>query len=200
MEWVAIGVAVVAGLALLAGLAAGVVVAFFVVRRLSGGGGPSRDEMLADLGFKPIRPKGWSRPFQGTQIVFTDAPSTWTIRLPRYNTLTLQVEERAAGRPVEIGRAFTADEAAIDERFVLSSELAARSVALVRTPEVARALLDVPGVSLKLRADELVLGSSAPLGATDQERDLHERVARLATAVFGTMYAKATGTVMDEFR
>lgn len=200
-------VAILVGLGVV-GVAA--VLAFFLFRRSRAPEGPDRAEVLRDLGFVPSGAGSWTRKFQGTAIVFSEAKGwRWTIRLPRYNTLSVVVEERASGR-VPDGRVFEVDDSDFDARFVVASELAAQAIALVTNHAVRKALLAMPFVSLKLKGDELVLDDpeqrslggakvgSAP--AIEAEREAHMCVAVLVNSMFDCLYNRQTGTIMPEHR
>ena len=188
--------------------------ALFVVRRRR----PSptaRADALASLGYRPTGDGSWSMPLAGTALVFAEAGGgwRWTVRLPRYNTLTLQIEERASGIVPE-GRELLGEDPAIDARFAMGAERSAQSVGLVTNGAVRDALLGMPWVSLQLRGDELSLDdaglrSLAKLGTGAKpgtargipaESAAHRAVVRLVTALFDSLYSKETGTLMPEHR
>ena len=204
---VAVVLAGILGMVFVAGLAA---VALFLLRRRSAPAGPDREEMLRELNYMPVGKGSWSRKFQGTAIAFAEGKGwKWTIRLPRYNTLTLGIEEQSGGT-VPDGRVFATEDADIDARFVVASELAAQAVALVTNAAVRKALLAMPHLSLRLRGDELVLddpqqrslGGARPgtAEAVHAEERAHKAVAGLVNAVFDSLYSRATGTIMPEHR
>ncbi len=203
---VVVGVVVVGGVVMLAGGA-------WFVRRGRGPDPHARDEALAAFGYRKVKEGQWSRPIQGTTLTFDDGPERlgWTVRLPRYNTMTLRVEERAAG--VQVPGAFDTGDADLDARFVLGSSLAARTQALLGHKNLRTSMLAVPNLSLDLGADELVvkdpgraglrelLGGAEPgtQKAIDAELELHQCVANLVNAFFRSLYTE-TGTVFDEHR
>lgn len=207
--------AVVLGLALLIALLAVAMVGLWLLRRNRGPDPMARQEAMEALGFRQVKEGQWSRPIQGTQMIFDERPEglRWTVRLPRYNTLTLQVAERGSGEAAKISGAFDSGDAELDARFVLGSTLAARCVALLRNKGVRAAFLALPSFSLQLSADELVvsdpgrrsagqLAGGAAAGsqqAIDAELELHALVANVVNAVFGAMYTEG-GTVFDDFR
>jgi hypothetical protein len=174
--------------------------------------GPTREEALRDLGYTPgPGPKTWSRSFEGTTMVFSEAQGwKWTIRLPRYNTLTVHVEERDGGATPE-GREFETEKPILDRRFAFAAgSPGPQTVALMVTPAVMNAMLSLKYVSLQLSGDELVLtdpqrrnlGDAAADGpdAVEAERAAHLAVIALVTSMFNTMFSKFTGTIMPEFR
>jgi hypothetical protein len=208
-----IGVLVgVAGL-LLFGLVfvVGLLAVYLVFFRKRTPAGPTREEMLRDLGYTPgSAQKTWSRSFQGSQLVFSEASGwKWTVRLPRYNTLTLHVEEREGGATPE-GRAFEAEKPLLDRRFLFAAgSPGPQTVALVAMAGVTRALTEMKFVSLQLSGDELVISDPRRenLGvppnspeAIEAERAAHLNVIALVTALFDVMFSKLTGTIMPEFR
>jgi hypothetical protein len=210
MEWIVIVGVIVALLVGLAVVAVAAVLLFFFLRRGRAPAGPDRAEILRDLGYLPAGAGSWSRKFQGTAIVFTETKGwRWTIRLPRYNTLSVQIEERASGK-VPDGRVFEADDSDFDGRFVMASELAAQAVALVTNHAVKKSLLTMPYVSLRLKGDELVLddpelrslGGAKPGSpeAVEAEREAHMSVAVLVNALFDSLYSRLTGTILPEHR
>lgn len=185
----------------------GVYLVFFRKRAPAG---PSRDEALRDLGYTPgPGQNAWTRSFEGTKMVFSDAGGgwKWTIRLPRYNTLTVHVEERDGGATPE-GREFETEKPILDRRFAFAAgSPGPQTVALMVTPAVMNAMLDLKYVSLQLSGDELVLSDpgrknlAADAGdAVEAERSAHLAVIALVTALFNTMFSKFTGTIMPEFR
>lgn len=182
--------------------------AFLVVGLLfrgRGGGGPDRGEALAELGYAPAGPSSWSRKIQGNPLVFEEQPDKlrWTARLPRYNTMTLELVEASTGKVLD--GAFQADQAELDERFLLGSPLRAQIVPLLRQPKLRRALLGMPNLALQLSADELILedpgrvGLSKLGGGLQAELELHQRVATVVITLFSVLYTE-TGTVFDEYR
>ncbi|MEQ1505595.1 MAG: hypothetical protein ABMB14_25400 [Myxococcota bacterium] len=191
-------------------VAAALVVAVVVVRRRRAGSPVAREDALRELGYTQVDAKTWTRPVPSTAVVFTDgAGFTWTVRLPRYNTLTLQVEERDGGTATVIGAPFPTGNPKVDERFAVSSERAAQALALATHWKVVAAMTAMPWLSLRLRADELVLADpqkrglgkpANPVAALAAEKELHLAVAVLVTAVIDSLYSKQTGTLMPEHR
>lgn len=177
----------------------------------------ARQDTLTSLGYAPAGPNRWSRPMKNSSLVFEETEGggwRWSVQLPRYNTLTLQVEERSGG--AALPNAFATEVPAIDQRFVVSSPLAAQTLALVTAPKVNNAMLAMPHLSLSLRADELVLddpslqgmrallGGEPAVGASqeslDAEIENHQAAATLVTAILGTLYSRLTGTLLPEHR
>jgi hypothetical protein len=173
--------------------------------------GPTREEMLRDLGYTPLSgQKAWSRSDQGTTMVFSEASGwKWTVRLPRYNTLTLRVEERQGGTTPD-GRPFETEKPVLDRRFLFASGTPnPQTLALVSMHGVSKALSEMKYVSLQLSGDELVLTdpSRQNLGvppnspeAIEAERSAHLNVIMLTKALFDTLFSKLTGTIMPDFR
>lgn len=175
----------------------------------------SRDEMLEEIGYKHLSSEQWSLPVFDTSIVFEEKQGwRFTVRLPRYNTMSLNIEERQGGASPAFAP-FQTDNPELDARFVMASERAAQSIALARNRDVGRALLAMPYLSLRLHGDELVLSDQARRGlaklttktkegpAMDKvaaERLIHERVVALVGAIFDCMYAKDSGTILPEHR
>lgn len=175
----------------------------------------ARQDALEAVGFRRAG-TGWSMPLYGTALVFDDGKAgwCWTVRLPRYNTLTLQVEERDSGIVPE-GRVFEVGHPGLDARFVMAAERSAQTQALVGNRTFANAMLAMPFLSLKLKGDELILvdptlkglakrsGGSVVLGTPKTiaaECDVHQAVAVLTTALFDSLYSKQTGTILPEHR
>lgn len=202
------------GFAVVGTLVSAVVILFFVRRRRRASPA-ARADVLAFLGYQPTGDRGWSMPLYGTTLVFDDGGTgwRWTVRLPRYNTLTLQIEERASGTVPE-GRELLTENPVLDARLAMGAERSAQSVALVTNRAVGDALLAVPWVSLRLRGDELVLedpalrglaklGNGAKPGTANgivAEGDVHRAVVALVSALFDSLYSKETGTLMPEHR
>lgn len=178
-----------------------------------------RDEFLVELGYQPVEAGGgsktWTKPLYTSALNFDDRQGwKWTIRLPRYNTLSWRVEERNGGSALS-GGTFATDNAELDGRFAMTAERAAQTLALATNRGVGTALLAAPFVSLTLRADELVLedprqrglerlakgakpGSPAAVAA---EREIHTSAAALVTAIFDALYSKQHAmTLFDEHR
>ncbi len=198
-----VGAAVLVGAAILAVVFVGAVI--FLWKRKPAG--PSREDRLTDLGYTP-RPDGtWLYEIQGTQMVFSKRPSGlhWQLRLPRYNTMTLELVE--SDSPAQLDRAFESGIHAIDERFRLSSPQADRIVALLKQPKLQKALLKTQNLALHLSADELILEDpgGAGMAAIDRpdpveaELDEHALMINVVNALFGSLYAES-GTVLDQFR
>jgi hypothetical protein len=170
---------------------------------------PSRDayeEALEGLGYQSAGPSQWSMPLHASALVFDERTWRWSIRLPRYNTLTLHIEERTSGR-IPKHPLFESEVGPLDERFLMGSGRAAQTVALVRNREVGTAMLSLPSLSLELHGDELIVSSTRPSGQPDwtragiaAERELHHSVMALVVAIFGCLYAKETGTLLPEHR
>ncbi len=203
-----VGAAVVVGGLLV--VVVGLLLVYLAFFRKRAPAGPSREDMLRDLGYTPgSSPKTWSRQFQGTAIVFSEAAGfKWTVRLPRYNTLTLHVEEREVGGTPQ-GKVFETEKALLDRRFVFAAgSPGPQTVALVCMAGVTRALTELKFVSLSLSGDELVIvdpgRANLALGAAadpvEGERQAHLAVIALCTSLFDTMFSKLTGTIMPDFR
>jgi hypothetical protein len=169
---------------------------------------PSRaayEDALAELGYQSSGPNLWSRPLHGSALVFDERQWRWIIRLPRYNTLTLHVEERTSGR-IPNHPLFESEVGPLDERFLMGSGRAAQTLALVRSREVGGAMLSLPSLSLQLHGDELIIETSRlsqkawTPAAIRAELERHEDVAGLVVAVFGCLYAKESGTLLPEHR
>lgn len=203
--------AVVGVVVLLGGLVVtvlGVAAVWFFFFRTKAPSGPSRDDMLAELGYTPgPGANTWSRSFQGTTLVFKDAGGLqWSVRLPRYNTLTLHVEERVGGGTPE-GRPFETEKPLLDRRFLFAAgQPGPQTLALVCMAGVTKALTEMKYVSLSLSGDELVVkdperaNAGGAQGGAEGERQAHLAVIALATSLFDTMYSKLTGTIMPDFR
>jgi hypothetical protein len=201
--------------AIVAAVVLAVVVGFMIValvvmiwmwRRGGGGGsGMAREDGLEGLGYSQVGPGKYVRKIQGTAMTFEELDEgwRWSLQLPRYNLMTLQIEEKGSGRAVE--REFESGVAELDERFVLGSELQARISPLLGQPKVQRALLAVPNLCLRLSGDDLVIedpggaGRKAMGTGVDDELAHHEIVANVVNTLFGTLYTEA-GTVFDEYR
>lgn len=204
---IGIGALCFASAAAMVGLLVAAVLGRIVWRWLSSDSGPSRDEMLEEVGYQKLSSGGWTRPLFDTHISFDDTKGfRWTIRLPRYNTLSLAVEERSGGETPRMN-AFVSEVPELDARFLIASERAAQTVALVRNPAFGSALLALPYVSLRLHGDELVLQNPKRVGASGSgkvavtsEREIHEAVAVLVGTMFDCMYARDSGTIMPDFR
>jgi hypothetical protein len=210
-EIVAIGLVCV-GLAAVLVLAFTVAVAVALLRR-NRPSPQAREEALASIGYRRAG-EAWAREVYGAKMFFEEKQGwRWSVRLPRYNTLTLAVEERASGLPMD--GAFEAGHPDLDLRYVFGSERAAQTVALVRSRKVIEALLAIPWLSMALHADELVIadpelkglatltGGSTELGTKKSipaEVAVHDAVATLVVALFETLYSKQTGTILPEFR
>ncbi|HHO53171.1 MAG TPA: hypothetical protein ENK18_20425 [Deltaproteobacteria bacterium] len=183
------------------------------------GSGPdpqAREDTLLSLGYAPAGPNRWSRPIKNTALIFEelDGGWRWSVQLPRYNTLTLAVEERSGGK--SLPNSFATEVPAIDERFLVSSHLAAQALALVTAAKVNNAMLAMPYLSMSLRADELVLddpqlrsmrallGGEPQVGTSSEsleaEIEAHQAAATLVTAILGTLYSRLTGTLLPEHR
>ncbi|MEZ4236935.1 MAG: hypothetical protein R3F59_12445 [Myxococcota bacterium] len=196
------------------GLACVAAVGWLLMRRRRSRVDPAaREAMLDRVGYARAG-AAWTRTLDDNAvIVFEEGPGwKWTVRLPRYNTMSLTVRERSAAEP--LSGAFEAGIADLDQRFVFASPLAAQTVGLVGNGSVANALLGVPWLSMSLGADELVVedpalaglervtGSTAVGGAAAlrAEEEIHQAVAVVVSTVFRVLYSRFTGTIMDEFR
>lgn len=180
--------------------------------------GDGRAEALGRLGYSPDGPKRWSQPINRTRVVFQELPAggyQWTVQLTRYNTLTMQVEERDHPAHPSAGQIFATQHPAMDARFVVSSELPAQAVALATNTKVIRFMLATPFLSLHLRGDELVfedpelrglkklLGGSTNGTAAKKraaEKEVHEATIALATVILDALYTKTSGTLFAEHR
>lgn len=181
----------------------------------------AREDTLAELGYQGVSapasgPRSYTKPVYNTSLVFEDGAGwKWTIRLPRYNTLTWRVEERNGGATLGQAGAFVTENAELDGRFAMSADRAAQTLALATNRSVGTALLAAPFVSLSLRADELVLEDPGLRGlqkltggkvlgtpkALAAEREIHESVAVIVTAIFDSLYSKQNAmTLFDEHR
>ncbi|MEM6925862.1 MAG: hypothetical protein AAF602_02950 [Myxococcota bacterium] len=167
-----------------------------------------REGWLEDLTYMKTGPTQWTRPTLGASIVFHDAGSPkqtgfrWSVQLPRYNTLTLEVAERAAPNAVPTGPGvFMTGVPEVDARFVVRSELPAQTMALLTNKRMVKAMLAMPYLQLVLRADELVLhdGEQVSLSKPGGEEEMHMAVATLVTAMLTTLYAQS-GTLLPEHR
>lgn len=164
-------------------------------------------EGLEKLDYAKRDERTWTRPMQGTLLEFSERPDglRWHVRLPRYNTMTLQIEEAQGGRTV--GNPFKAGVSDLDARFSLGSPQPDRLVTLLKVPKVQKAVLKVPHLSLELSADELIIQdpgragvkSMTELSPVDAELYVHSAVINLINALFGSLYAES-GTVLDQFR
>lgn len=179
----------------------------------------ARREMLENAGYTSAGPGQWSLKIEDTALVFDDGEKgpagwRWTVRLPRYNTMTLTVTERSEASAGQMERTFTSEIEELDARFVLTAALPARTLPLVANRSVASAMLALPYLSLRLAADELVIedpkleglakltgstavGTKAALAA---EAELHQRVLVLVHQVFRCLYTPFSGTIMPDFR
>ena len=202
---VVVGVVVVLGVLLLA--AVGLV---GVVLMLRGRGDPvaERSEALGGLGYSALGEGRWARPIQGTSMIFEEGADgfRWTLTLPRYNTMTLELVEARSGAAVE--GVFDSGVPEVDARFSLGSLQPAQVVPLIREAKLQRALLRMPNFSLTLSADELRISDPGGVGleelrsagsALDAERSLHQLVGAIVNALFGVLYTEA-GTVFDQYR
>jgi hypothetical protein len=174
----------------------------------------ARPNALRELGYAPVGEGRWSRKLEGSALEFRDGATwRWSIRLPRYNTLTLQIRERSAVNLAEVSGAFLADNEVLDQRFVFSSERAAQTLPLVQSRRVGSALLALPNLAFTLHGDELVIEdpgrqgwkkavgpSPSPAAALKAELDIHRSVAELVSSLFRTMYSATSGTIMPELR
>ncbi|MCB9683611.1 MAG: hypothetical protein H6738_23135 [Alphaproteobacteria bacterium] len=175
----------------------------------------ARNNALAGLGYRQVKPGNWSRQIQGTSMSFDELSDRWkwTVRLPRYNTMTLRIEEQGSADAGSLDGVFASGDAELDARFVMASGLAARTQALVNNRQLRNALLAMPNLSLELSADELIIADLGHAGllsltngaeentdaAVDGELQLHGSVSALVNTFFRSMYNEA-GTVFDEHR
>lgn len=167
----------------------------------------ARAEALASLGYDGRQDGTWAYPIQGTTMVFRNRPEglEWKLQLPRYNTMTMELAERASGRQLE--NAFSSGVRAIDERFVVGSPQPDRIVTLLKQPKLQKALLKMHDVSIRLSADELIIvdpGKAGVDGTPDadpieSELQVHATVINVVNMLFGTMYGEG-GTVLDMYR
>jgi len=199
----------VAGVVLL--LALGLLVAGAAVfgalfmRRRRGPLALGRSDGMAGLGYAEVEAGRWSRTVQGAQMVFDDNQHgmTWSIRLPRYNTMTLKLSEVGRSGPIE--GSFRSGHPDLDQRFSMGSPQPARVSALLQNPRVRRALLAMPNVALSLSADELTIedperaGLAQLDGTVDAELQLHTLADGLVEALFSALYTE-TGTLFDVHR
>lgn len=175
----------------------------------------ARANALAGLGYRQVKPGQWARQIQGTSMTFDETPDAlkWTVRLPRYNTMTLQIEEQGSPAAARMQGVFASGDAELDARFVMSSGLAARTQALVNNRQLRNALLSIPNLGLQLSADELTIEDRGRTGllsltkgaaentddAVNGELQVHGSVSALVNTFFRSMYNEA-GTVFDEHR
>ena len=213
MEDVATSGWIFTGAAAIFAIAVGVVLLLAAVALVVWSRGPAqrrdrRQDWLEDLSYRPTGPHQWTRPAVGASIVFHDEGARnqkgfrWSVQLPRYNTLTLEVIERIApdAQPTG-GGVFLTELADIDQRFVVRSPLAAQTMALLTNPRVVKAMLAMPFLSMVLRADELVIYDADQRCLQQQggEHEMHLAVATLVTAMLTTLYAQS-GTLLPEHR
>lgn len=180
----------------------------------------ARDRALTGLGYRRVDAPGparkWVRTIDAVQLTFEDRPSSWrwVVRLPRYNTLTLQIEEqRTVGSDAIKGR-FEAGDSALDGRFWFGSVLPAQTIGLMNDHRVVASLLAVPHLSLRLGQDELVLedvglralqalagGAAVAMPSSiPVELQVHRAITEVVSSILGAMYSRNTGTIMPEFR
>ncbi|MBX2797521.1 MAG: hypothetical protein KTR31_07635 [Myxococcales bacterium] len=205
----------VALIALVMALLAFVGGAAWFVRRGAGANPKGHAEMLSGLGYMPAGDDQWAIDLPQTKLVFTNQSGwRWSVQLPRYNTLTLEVVERLPGVEAPPG-AFDPRNPELANRFYVSSKLPAQTIALLGARKVSHAMLAMPYLSLALRGDELViddaqcqslarmLGTGAVPGTSqtlDAEAEVHQAVLTLVTAILGTLYSRLTGTLLPEHR
>lgn len=167
-----------------------------------------RQSMLDELSYRSTDTYEWTRPTVGASIVFHDAGTPkqrgfrWSVKLPRYNTLTLEVVERTAPDVSPTGGGvFKTEIPELDQRFIVRSPLAAQTMALLTNPRVVKAMMAMPHLSMVLRADELVLhdANRTCLSLSGGEKEMHLAVATLVTAMLTTLYAQS-GTLLPEHR
>jgi len=201
------------GVAAIVAIAIGVGLVFAAVALVVWARGPAesldrRRAWLEEMGYQSTGPHEWTRPAVGASIVFHDEGTPkqkgfrWSIQLPRYNTLTLEIVERAAPDPTPTGQGvFLTEIPEVDARFVVRSPLAAQTMALLTNPRVVKAMLAMPHLQLVLRADELVLHDAerVSLDKPGGEPEMHMAVATLVTAMLTTLYAQS-GTLLPEHR
>lgn len=215
MEWLIL--AGVVGVLVLFAIVAVVVLALggFMFTRRKKVDPEARNNALAGLGFRQVKPGSWTRPIQGTAMTFDELADRWkwTVRLPRYNTMTLRIEEQTSPDAGSLDGVFAAGDPELDGRFVMASGLAARTQALVNNRQLRNALLAMPNLSLELSADELIVSDRGHAGllsltngaeentdeAVNGELQLHGSVSALVNTFFRSMYNEA-GTVFDEHR
>jgi hypothetical protein len=215
VPFLGIAILAVAVAAMVAILILGIAV-LLLLRRRGRADPEARSDLLADLGYAQAGAGRWSQPVEDASLTFEDAPDgwRWTVRLPRYNTMSLVVEERSAPEATSVSSRFPSGIHEIDERFVLGSPLAAQTLPLIANRGVAMAMLSVPHLAVRLGADELAivdrghrgltkLAKGAAIGtpaALAAEREIHQLVLVLVNQMFRCLYSRATGTIMDDFR
>ena len=168
------------------------------------GGGTTPEKVLDELGYERIDPGHWRLRLQREELHFHDEGADglrWSVQLPRYNTLTLQVEERSRAPANMVGSLFESRQPALDQRFVFSSVLPAQTLALIMEPRVGHAMLAVPVLSLLLKGDELVIrDADGACAKAKGPAEMHRAMVTLVVAVLGTLYSKASGTLLPEHR
>lgn len=180
------------------------------------------DDALAALGYTPAGGKRWSQPVNRTKIVYQEIShpggrggGRWTVPLTRYNTLNLQVEERVNPARESAGTPFSTGVAAMEERFVTSSDRPAQCIALATNATVVRCMLAMPYLSMRIRGDELVFedaegrglrkllrGDPATAPAAKvraAEKEIHQATLALATVILDALYTRS-GTLFAEHR
>lgn len=205
--WIFTGAAAMVAIAIGVGLLLAAV-ALVMWSRAPGERRNKREEFLEELSYQATGDHDWTRPTVGAAIVFHDVGSPkqegfrWSVQLPRYNTLTLEIVERAAPDPSPTGSGvFLTEMPEVDARFVVRSPLAHQTMALLTNPRVVKAMLAMPYLHLVLRADELVLydAQRTCLRQPGGEHEMHMAVATLVTAMLTTLYAQS-GTLLPEHR
>ena len=157
----------------------------------------------------------WTMPIHGANLEFDDGAGwRWTVRLPRYNTLALQVVERDSGIAPD-RKVMLTENPSLDLRFVFAAERSAQTQALLANRGFCAAMVAVPWLSLRLEGDELRLEDPELRGlekaaggrvtpgtpkANAAEQRVHRAVAALVTALFDSLYSKQTGTLLPEHR
>lgn len=204
---------VVLGMVALAG--AGLVVGLVLWSRSRGQAGgavaPLRTEVLESLGYEPFGSQ-WRMRMARSDLLFEPVGDgwRWSVTLPRYNTLTLRVDERAnRNRPAPWGEIFETRNPEIDERFEVSSPLPAQTLALLMDPKVTTAMLGMPFLSMSLKGDELVIDDPALQGVAAAARratgrsaevEVHRSVVALVMSIHGALYSRGSGTLLPQHR
>lgn len=182
-------------------------------RSLSGGpSSASSQSVLEGLGYEPVGVGQWRMRMARTDLEFEqpDGGWRWKVTLPRYNTLTLRVEELGNGsRGTALGEIFQTRNPEIDGRFEVSSPLPAQTLALLMDHKVVGAMVDMPFLSFTLQGDELTIVDPRRQGLSiaaqrsagrSPEVEVHRSVVALVMAVLGALYARGSGTLLPQHR
>lgn len=205
-----VGILAALGVAVLATVG---VAAFWWIRSQGGAGsGAGVESSIESLGYEPNGSGQWKMRMARTDLLFEHSDGggwRWIVNLPRYNTLTLRVEERAnPSRGSAIGEIFETRNPEFDQRFEVSSPLPAQTLALLMDPKVVGAMLGMPFLSLTLKGDELVIADAQRVGLQRAPRDtgrsaeveVHRAVVGLVMSIVGTLYARGSGTLLPQHR